>query len=99
MGTEEEPITDEEGDVIIAENLSKFKNYALLGTLTSFACLLSVIGQFLFNAFSQYKLPFDKWAICELLNAITNTVVYNIFNSLTPQNIRDENMKQYLNWA
>jgi hypothetical protein len=38
----------------------------------------------LFNAFSEYKLPFDKWAIAELLNAITNTIVYNIFNSLTP---------------
>ena len=69
-------------DELIEKNLSKFKKYALLGTITSFACLISVIGQFLFNAFSKHKLPFDKWALLELLNAITNSVVYNIFNRL-----------------
>lgn len=35
--------------------------------------------QFVFNAFSKYKVPFDKWSIMDFLNAILNSTIIMYF--------------------
>jgi hypothetical protein len=58
-----------------------------------------VLGNLLFSAFSKQKLPFDKWAFLELLNAISNTFTYLYFLKLTVEDIADPQTKGLLNWA
>jgi len=60
---------------------------------------MSVIGNLLFSAFSKHKLPFDKWAKLELLNAITNSLTYLLVMMLSVENITDPETKRMLNWA
>ena len=79
--------TEEEKIEKITKNLAIFKNYALLGILTSISCLISVIGQLVYNLKSGYDFPFDLWAKADIANAIVNTVCFVIFLNLDPESL------------
>lgn len=61
----------------------------MLGQITSFSCMMSVIGQFMFNSFSKFKVPFDKWAVLDFANAITNNICFAMFTQLTAEDLND----------
>ena len=51
--------SEEEKLAKIEEHLEEFKTYALIGIVTSISCLMSVIGQFVYNLKSGSNFPFD----------------------------------------
>jgi len=77
----------EEKTAILTQNLKDFEIFTQLGQITSFSCLMSVIGQFIFNAFSKEKFPFDKWSVLDFANAMTNTICFGMFIPLTAEDI------------
>lgn len=77
--------------------LKEFETYTMLGQITSFSCLMSVIGQLIFNSFSQYKVPFDKWALLDTCNAIFNTICFALFTVLKPD-LSNRETKEIFNW-
>ena len=52
-------LAEEEKKQVIAENLGKFQSLALLGILTAISCMMSVIGQLVYNIKSGSNFPFD----------------------------------------
>jgi len=70
----------------------------MLGQITSFACLTSVIGQVIFNSFSMYKVPFDKWAVLDFANALSNTICFGMFANLSAEGVLDTTTKELFNW-
>ena len=70
----------------------------MVGQITSFSCLTSVIGQLIFNSFSKYKVPFDKWAVLDFANALSNTICFGMISQLTPEGILDKKTKEIFNW-
>ena len=77
--------SEEELIEIFVENAKIFETYTTVGQITSFACLTTVIGQFMFNSFSDFQFPFDKWAIFDLANAMSNTICYGMFLTMNPE--------------
>lgn len=82
----------------LTQNLKEFETYTMLGQITSFSCLTSVIGQFIFNSFSKYKVPFDKWAVLDFANALSNTICFGMFATLSADGILDPLTKEAYNW-
>mmetsp|Transcript_34490 Transcript_34490/g.45367 ORF Transcript_34490/g.45367 Transcript_34490/m.45367 type:complete len:91 (-) Transcript_34490:384-656(-) len=70
----------------------------MIGQLTSFSCLTSVIGQFIFNSFSKFKVPYDKWAVLDFANALSNTICFGMFATLSADGILDQFTKELYNW-
>jgi len=87
-----------EKERILDQNLQEFSTFTKLGQITSFSCLMSVIGQFIFNGFSKEKFPFDKWSILDFANAITNTICFGMFIPLTANDLMNETTKELYNW-
>ena len=58
---------------------------------------MSVIGQFIFNSFSKFKVPFDKWAVLDSVNAIFNTICFALFSLLAPD-LTNKETKEIFNW-
>jgi hypothetical protein len=77
--------------VYVEEQMKDFQQVLLAGNIAATACLLSVLTQFIFNAFSFYNLPFDTWTLVDLANAITNMTVFTVLNMI--------DSKVYLNKA
>ena len=90
--------TEEEKLAVITANLENFKNYTLLGIITSISCLISVIGQFVYNFKSGSHFPFDQWAKADFANAIINTVCFGIFNMLEAKYLIDRETKKYFDY-
>jgi hypothetical protein len=65
----------------------------MVGLIVSISCLLTVIGQFTFNAFSKYRLQYGKWEIVELLHGLVNTVMYGAFLVIKFEHITDPVIK------
>lgn len=82
-------MTEEEKIKKYAESLQEFNNYTMVGQITSFSCMMSVCGQLIFNKFSQHKFPFDKWAVLDFFNAITNNICFGMFLTLKAEGITD----------
>ena len=60
--------------------------------------MMSVVGQLIFNKFSQHKFPFDKWAVLDFFNAITNNICFGMFLTLSAEGITDSSTKELYNW-
>ena len=60
--------------------------------------MMSVVGQFVFNKFSQQKFPFDKWAVLDFFNALTNNFCFAMFLTISADEIMDRNKKDIYNW-
>lgn len=82
----------------LTKNLETFQTYTMLGQITSFSCMTSVIGQFIFNSRSKFQVPFDKWAVLDFANAASNTICFGMFTSLTAEGIIDPVTKELYNW-
>ena len=72
--------------------------YTNIGQITSFSCMLSVICQLIFNSRSKEKVPFDLWAILDLLNALSNNICFGLFFSLNADDLMDQSKKEIFNW-
>ena len=71
----------------------------MLGQLVSFSCMMSVVGQLIFNTFSKYQVPFDKWALLDLANALTNNICFGMFSTnLQASDMKNKTMKEIFNW-
>ena len=64
----------------------------------SFSCLTSVLGQFVFNSFSDYKFPFDKWALLDLANAASNTLCYGMASTMSAEDLMNPQTKEIQNY-
>lgn len=59
--------------------------------------MMSVVGQFAFNKFSEHKFPFDKWAVLDFFNALTNNICFGMFLSLNADEVMEERKKMIYN--
>jgi hypothetical protein len=66
--------------------------------MIAIACLISVVSQFIFNAFSKYKLPFDIWSKADAINALVNMGVFTFCNFLSTDDFMNPNIKFYLDY-
>jgi hypothetical protein len=76
-----------------------FQTVLLVGNGAAVACLLSVVTQFIFNAFSFYNLPFDTWTMVDLFNAITNMTVFTTLNLCEAEIYLDKAYKDMIDMA
>lgn len=60
--------------------------------------MTSVIGQFIFNSFSKFEVPQDKWAVLDFANAATNTICFGMFATLSAEGIIDPVTKGLYDW-
>ena len=67
----------------------KFHKKLYLGIFTSASCLVQVFSLFLFNAFSDFNLPFDPWAMVDILNAVVNICVFITLITIEPKSWLD----------
>ena len=91
-------LSDEEALKVMETNLNEFQSQVMLGQITSFSCMMSVIGQFVFNSRSKFKVPFDKWAVLDFGNAITNNICFGMFSTLKAEDIMQPDTKEIFNW-
>ena len=61
--------------VYVEEQMKDFQQVLLAGNIAATACLLSVLTQFIFNAFSFYNLPFDTWTLVDLANILNGVLL------------------------
>ena len=87
--------TEEEKIELIEKNLKVYKNYVIVGIVTSISCLISVIGQLVFNFKSGCEFPFDLWAKGDIANALVNTVCFSIFLTLDAESVMNLETKEY----
>jgi hypothetical protein len=63
----------------------KFHKKLYVGIFTAASCMVQVLCLFMFNAFSDFSLPFDLWAMVDIINAVVNITVFIILISIDPK--------------
>jgi hypothetical protein len=61
----------------------------MYGMIAAVSLIFYVFTKFVFNKFTEIKLPLDKWSKVDIVCSVTNIVAFGLLSQLTPDALQD----------